>query len=202
MFWIPLLLAASLSFAAPPSSAPKRVVFLGDSLTEGYGVAKEDAFPARVEKLLHAKGHTGVQVINAGISGSTSASAVGRLKWHLKSKPDLVLLCLGGNDGLRGFPLTETRKNLQAVLDLARSNQIPVLLAGMKLPLNYGKEYREGFEKLYVDLAKQYKLPFIPFLLEGVGGDPTMNLEDGIHPNEKGHQAIAKTVLPYLEKLL
>lgn len=198
------LTCSLLALLALPALAagPSKVVILGDSLTEGYGVAREESYPSVLEKLLKEKGRGRVAIVNAGIGGSTTASAVPRLKWHLKAKPDILVVALGGNDGLRGVKLEETRKNLREVIELAKKSGIRVLLAGMKIPPSYGPEYARGFEKLFADLAREEKVPLIPFLLEGVGGDPAMNQADGIHPNAKGHERIARTVLKSLEPML
>lgn len=182
-------------------SKPLKILILGDSLTEGYGVSKSDSFPQQLELLLQEKfPYRKSEVINAGSSGSTSASAAPRLKWLSKNSPDILILALGANDGLRGFKVDATQKNLQKAIDLAREKKITVILAGMKIPLNYGPKYRADFEKMYADLAKTNQLVLIPFLLKDVGGRPDLNLPDGIHPNEEGHKIIAKTILPYLEK--
>jgi acyl-CoA thioesterase-1 len=175
-----------------------RVLIVGDSLTEGYGVPKTSAYPYQLELLLKKK-HPGVRVINAGSSGSTTASAYTRLKWHLRSKPGVLVLALGGNDGLRGFKTAISKANLSKTIQLAKDNGIKVLLAGMKLPTNYGKAYRKSFEKIFDELAKEHKVKSIPFLLVGVGGVKKLNLPDGIHPNEEGHKIIANTVYKYLE---
>lgn len=195
-----IALVVLVSFSLP-LHAKTRIVFLGDSLTDGYGVAQEMAYPKLVETALNKKGHD-VEVINAGISGSTSASGVSRLKWILKKPPDIVLLSLGGNDGLRGFDLAATEKNLLDTIALAKEKKVKVILAGMQIPLNYGEQYRKDFNALFPRVAKKMEIPLIPFLLEGVGGLKEMNLSDGIHPNEKGHQKISETVLPHLERLL
>lgn len=187
---------------AVPETAPIKVLFLGDSLTEGFGVPKEAAFPALVEAKLAKESKKKVHFTAAGIGGSTSASALSRMRWHLKTKPDVVILALGGNDGLRGIAVAEMRKNLSATIQLARDNKVKVLLAGMKIPPNYGKQYTDEFEKTFADLARQYKVALIPFLLEGVGGDPKLNLPDGIHPNEAGHKIVAETVYKHLVPLL
>lgn len=172
----------------------KTILILGDSLTEGYGVEKEDAFPAQLQKILEDSGKNNVKVKAAGSSGSTSASALKRLKWHLRKKPDYLILALGGNDGLRGLKPEVTKENLSKAVKLAKSKKVKVFIAGMKIPLNYGDDYRTRFEKTFTDLAKEEKVSLIPFLLEGVGGKKELNLADGIHPNEKGHKIIAKTV--------
>ena len=175
-----------------------RILVLGDSLTEGYGVSAQQAFPSLLEKKLNLefssdKNNT-YEIINAGISGSTSSGGVSRIEWLLKSKPDFLILALGGNDGLRGVPVEETKNNLEKIILAAKSKDIPTLLAGMKMPPNYGIEYTREFSKLFEDLANQEDIPLIPFLLEGVGGNPAMNLPDRIHPNPAGHQKIAQTV--------
>lgn len=180
-----------LSFSQGES--PKKLLILGDSLTEGFGVAKEAAFPALVEKRIQESGKKWI-VINAGVSGSTTASGVKRLQWQIKSKPDLMILALGANDGLRGLSIAQTEKNLSDTIEIAVKEKIKVILVGMFLPPNYGAVYSKDFGAMYDRLAKKYKLKKIPFLLEGVAGVPSLNLADGIHPNEKGHSLIAETV--------
>ena len=199
-----LLLLLSLGPFCVEAQANKtltKIVVLGDSIADGFGVAKERAYPALLESSLKAKGHS-VQVINAGISGSTTASALSRLKWQLRDKPKILVLELGGNDGLRGIDVDASKQNLSKAILLATKSGVQVLLTGMKLPQNYGKKYRLQFESMFQDLSKKHKTAFMPFLLEGVGGVPEFNLADGIHPNEKGHQKIADNLLPYIEKLL
>jgi acyl-CoA thioesterase I len=185
------------------SAQAKKIFMLGDSLTEGYGVSQLEAFPAIVEKSLNGQ-NAKVTIVNGGIGGSTSASGLGRLRWALKSKPDILFLCLGANDGLRGIKVSETRKNLEQILELAKKEKIPVVFAGMQLPFNYGETYRKEFAKMYVELNKKYKTTFIPFLLDGVAGNPKFNQTDGIHPNSEGHRMIAKlvekTLLPLVNK--
>jgi acyl-CoA thioesterase I len=193
-----LLSVAALSAQA----APLRVVILGDSLTDGYGIARESAYPALIDRRLKSEGHGDIEVVNAGISGSTTASAKGRLKWHLKNKPGVLVIALGANDGLRGMKIDQTRRNLSKLIATAKSEGIQVMLAGMRLPPNYGKEYTEGFAKLYRDLAREHAVPLVPFLLEGVGGEKELNLEDGMHPNERGHEKMAQTLYPHLLKLI
>ena len=175
-----------------------RILILGDSLTEGYGVSAQQAFPSLLEKKLNdefsSDKNRRYEIINAGISGSTSSGGVSRIEWLLKSKPDFLILALGGNDGLRGVPVEETKNNLEKIILAAKSKDIPTLLAGMKMPPNYGIEYTREFSKQFEDLANQENVPLIPFLLEGVGGNPSMNLPDRIHPNPAGHQKIAQTV--------
>lgn len=184
-----------LGFFSPVKANEKlrTLVFIGDSLTEGLGVAAESSYPGLIEKLIKEK-KLPWKIINGGVSGATSASAVGRIKWFLKSKPDLIVLALGANDGLRGFAPAETKKNLLQALALAKENNLKIILAGMEMPPNYGKDYRDQFRKVFPELAKEMKVELIPFLLKDVGGKKDFNQADGMHPNEKGHQIIAKTV--------
>ncbi|MNJ93339.1 Acyl-CoA thioesterase I precursor [compost metagenome] len=191
-----LLLFSSLCFAQ------QKLIVLGDSLTEGYGVAKDAAFPAVLEKKLHEAGKKEWSVVNAGVSGSTTASAISRMKWVFKSKPQAVLLVLGANDGLRGLKVEESKKNLAAAIEYAQGQKVKVILGGLYMPPNYGKDYTGQFKKMYEDLAKKYKLVFIPFILDKVAGDPKYNLADGIHPNEAGHKLIADNVFAVLKGAL
>jgi acyl-CoA thioesterase I len=179
----------------------KKLVILGDSLTEGYGVAKEAAYPALLEKKIKAAGQDWT-VINSGISGSTSASGPSRMKWLLKSKPDLVLLALGANDGLRGLKVSELEKNLSETILIAQKEKVSVVLAGMQMPPNYGEKYTTEFAAAFPKIAKKYKIKLIPFLLEGVAADSKLNLADGVHPNEKGHQVLADSVYKALKDIL
>lgn len=182
-------------------SAREVILFLGDSLTEGYMLPKKSAFPALVEERLRTQGRSDITVINAGSSGSTSASALSRLRWHLraKEKPTLLFLALGANDGLRGIAVASLEKNLAQTIDLAQKEHLKVILAGMRLPPNYGKTYVQNFEAVFPRLARQKKVALMPFLLEGVAGEAALNLGDGIHPNEKGHALIADQVLKALK---
>jgi acyl-CoA thioesterase-1 len=143
-----------------------------------------------------------VAALYGGVSGSTSASALSRLRWFLKAKPRILFLAMGANDGLRGLPASEMEKNLDATIRLARKEGLKIVLAGMRLPPNYGIKDRAEFEAVFQRLAKKYDLPFIPFLLADVGGEQKLNIEDGIHPNEKGHAKIAELILPTLERIL
>jgi acyl-CoA thioesterase I len=178
------------------------ILCLGDSLTEGYQIPVEDAYPAILENKMKTK-FPQIKVINAGISGSTSASGVKRLKWYLRSKPQVLILALGANDGLRGLSPMMTQKNLEEIIKLATSSGIKVILAGMKMPPNMGKTYQNDFEKIFSTLAKNYQLTFVPFLLEGVAGKEKFNLADGIHPNSRGHEIMANLLLkPLLGVLL
>lgn len=193
--------AALIAFGAAARAAEPVVVCLGDSLTEGYGLAPEQAWPSLVERMLRERGKA-VRMVNAGISGSTSASAASRLRWQLRSKPELVVIALGGNDGLRGVEVSATRANLSAAIELAQQSGARVLLAGMKLPPNYGPEYTAEFEALFPALAAKYNVALLPFLLEGVAADPDLNQPDGIHPNARGTEIVARNVLAALLPLL
>ena len=179
-----------------------RIMILGDSLTEGYGVPEEEAYPTLLEKklnqLLGPKTELDYEVINGGISGATTSGGVSRIEWFLSAKPDYLLVALGGNDGLRGIPVSEISKNIGIILSAAKKNQIPVMLAGMKLPPNYGETYATSFTRAFDQLAKDHAVPYIPFLLEGVGGNPEMNLPDRIHPNPSGHRLMCETVYQHL----
>jgi acyl-CoA thioesterase-1 len=199
---VALLLLALLALPAAARTDGERVVVcLGDSLTEGFGLAPEQAYPHLVETRLRAGGRS-VRVVNAGISGSTSASAAARLRWQLKAEPDVVVIALGGNDGLRGVDVTATETNLSEAITLAKASGARVLLAGMKLPPNYGPEYTEAFEALFPTLAARHDVALLPFLLEGVAADPELNLPDGIHPNARGAEIVARNVHDALLPLL
>lgn len=188
----------TLLFLISTSAMAETILFLGDSLTEGYQLSKEEAYPALIEKELK-KNNKDIKVINGGVSGATSASGMKRMDWYLKAKPDILVLALGANDGLRGLKVTETEKNLSQVIEKAQGRGISVILAGMKMPTNMGEAYRSQFENIFPKIAKKYSIKLIPFILEGVGGVPKYNLPDGIHPNAKGHEIMAKTILKVLE---
>lgn len=190
-----------LFFLCPALYAGSTLLFIGDSLTEGYGVAKEKAYPSLVASSLKKKGKS-IKLLNGSVSGSTTASGLSRLRWFLKAKPNILILALGANDGLRGVKLSDSEKNLRTIIKLAHKNKIKIVLAGMLLPTNYGEKYRSDFEKMYKKLEVEFSLVKIPFLLKGVGGEAKYNQEDGIHPNEAGHEIIADTVLKTLDALL
>ncbi len=190
------------SSARSPAAQPvRRVVFLGDSLTAGYGLGEEQAYPALLGEMLAAEGAP-VRVVNAGVSGDTSAGGLSRLDWILRQKPDAVVVELGPNDGLRGLPLEMTEKNLREIVTRCRAAGARVLLVGMQIPPNYGPDYAGAFRDLYPRLAEELGVPLVPFLLAGVGGEPDLNLPDGLHPNAEGHRIVARNVLPYLREVL
>ncbi|MDA8136638.1 MAG: arylesterase [Desulfobacteraceae bacterium] len=195
-FWICFLfLIFTPLFSA---EAPVRILFLGDSLTAGLGVEPQEAYPSLIQNMLKEKQMHHITVTNGSISGSTTAGAVSRLKWFLRAKPDILVLALGANDGLRGLPLDEMDKNLDSTIVLAKENRIRVILAGMEIPPNYGPEYTKAFREVFPSLARRHQIEFIPFLLENVAGDPSLNQADGIHPNAQGHRIIAAHVLPFI----
>lgn len=179
----------------------KRLIFLGDSLTEGYGVAQEAAFPQIIQKKFLAD-KSEWQISASGSSGSTSASTLSRLKWISKDKPDVVFILMGSNDGLRGLKAVETEKNLGEALKWAADNKIKIILGQLYVPPNYGKDYAKQFSAVYPRLAKKYKVTLGPFLLDDVAGNPKLNQADAIHPNEKGHQIIADNMYKYLKQVL
>lgn len=181
--------------------ASTHILFLGDSLSEGIGLDEEQSFPRLVERNLKAKKHD-VIVTNGGVSGSTSASGLTRLKWHLKKPTDVLVLELGANDGLRGLKLTETKKNLEAIIKMAKEQKVKVLLLGLLMPPNYGKKYTAEFEDMYKKIASTEKVPFHPFILKDVAGKAEYNMPDGVHPNAKGQELVAKTVTEFVEKNL
>ncbi len=176
----------------------QKILFVGDSITAGMGVTPEQAYPALIQEMLKGKGRMDVTVINASISGSTTAGAWSRLNWYLKAEPSVLVLALGANDGLRGLSTREMAKNLARAIVLARENQVQVILAGMEIPPNYGADYASDFRRVFPDLAARYGIVLIPFLLKGVAGRSGLNQADGIHPNARGQRIIAETVIPYI----
>jgi acyl-CoA thioesterase I len=178
-----------------------RVVFLGDSLTAGYGVDADEAFPALIGEALRRDGIE-VEVVNAGSSGDTTAGGLARLDWLLRQKPDVVVVGLGGNDGLRGQHVKSSEQNLRAIVTRCREAGARVLLLGMMMPPNYGPEYTAQFRAIYPRLAKELDVPLVPFMLEGVGGESNLNQRDGIHPTAEGHARVAANVLPRVRELL
>lgn len=198
-----LILFQCLCLSLPQVVAGERIVlFLGDSLTAGLGVEPDEAYPGLVGEMLKADGVTGVRIVNGGLSGSTSASVLNRLRWYARMKPDVLFLAMGANDGLRGLTLEDMEKNLDAVITAAKAQGMSIIVAGMELPPNYGVEYTGAFRKVYANLAKRHQALLLPFLLEGVGGVAALNQADGIHPNAEGHRHIARLVYPLLKKHL
>jgi acyl-CoA thioesterase-1 len=178
-------------------------MFLGDSITAGLGLESSQAYPALIQQRINAKGWN-FKVINAGQSGDTSAGGLGRLDWLLRSRIDVLVLELGGNDGLRGLPVEVTRRNLQTIIRRSKERypDLKIVIAGMKIPPNMGSEYAQRFEEMFASLAKENGTAFIPFILEGVGGLRELNLPDGIHPTAQGHEIVAENVWKVLEPVL
>jgi len=195
--------ARALRSAAPAAAAARGplVIFLGDSLTAGLGLAEDQAYPAQVAARLAGRGAP-IRAINAGVSGDTSAGGLARLDWLLGQHPDVVVLALGANDGLRGVALADTEKNLREIVRRCRGAGARVLLLGMQIPPNYGPDYAGGFRALYPRIAKEMDVPLVPFLLEGVGSVAELNQADGMHPTAEGQEKVADNVAPYLERMV
>ena len=189
---------------AEESTAPLRtILFLGDSLTAGYGLDREEAYPAIIQGKLEKSGLP-YRAVNGGVSGDTTAGGLRRINWLLRRPVDILILALGANDGLRGVEIENTRENLQAIIDRVREEnpKVIILLAGMHMPPNMGEEYTNSFRKIYPRLAQKNNVKLIPFLLQGVAAMADLNQPDGIHPNAQGQQVVAKTVWTHLEPLL
>jgi acyl-CoA thioesterase I len=197
------LLIIVLALMLQASASPKTILFFGDSLTAGYGLSTEEAFPALIEKMFSKNGKP-AKVVNAGLSGETSAGGLSRIDWILKQPVDLFILELGANDGLRGLPLDQTRKNLQAIIDKvkAKNPSVKIVIAGMMVPPNMGKDYTTNFQKIFPELAKKNNATLIPFLLQDVAGNEKLNLTDGIHPNVQGHKIVAENVYKIIQGLI
>lgn len=185
------------------TSDEKVILFFGNSITAGYQLDMDQAFPALVQQKIDSLG-LNYKTINAGLSGETSAGGKSRIEWVLRTVPDIFFLELGANDGLRGLSLEETPKNLQAIIDAVKKEnpEVKIIIAGMMVPPNLGDDYTRKFQQIFPDIAKRNNATYIPFLLEGVAGNPELNLSDGIHPTPEGHEIVAKTVWDYLQPLL
>ena len=196
--------AATAAAEAPAPKSQPAILFFGDSITAGLGVEPDQAYPALIEQRVDSL-HLPYTVVNAGLSGETTAGGRSRINWVLSRQPvSVFVLELGGNDGLRGIPLTSTRQNLQAIIDTVRQKapQTKIVLAGMQIPPNMGPAYAADFKTLYGEIATKNKLTLIPFLLENVGGIAKLNQRDGIHPTPAGHKLVARTVWRTLQPLL
>lgn len=196
-----LLLVCCAAVAATAPDKEFCIVVLGDSLTAGYGLAPQASFPAQLEDALQRHQHR-VRVINAGVSGDTTAGGLARLDWALADHPDLMIIELGANDALRGLSPDQTRQNLNSLLYRLQEKGVPVLLTGMKAPRNLGEEYYTNFDRIYPELALQHSLAFYPFFLEGVAGEVGLNQADGIHPNGAGVDVIVRKIRPFVEETL
>jgi acyl-CoA thioesterase I len=194
-------LVAVLAFAGPVHATERIVVAFGDSLTAGLGVMPDDSYPAQLQARLRAEGY-GYRVVNAGASGDTTAGGLRRVDWALKNKPDIVIVALGANDAMRGQDLASVRVNLDGIVARFQKAGARVLLAGMEVPPNYGARYTTDFRRLYVEVARKRGAAFMPFLLDGVAGNPRLNQGDGIHPTADGYRIVVDHLWPYLEPLL
>jgi acyl-CoA thioesterase-1 len=196
-----LLTASALEVIGAGGAGERIIVALGDSLTAGLGVASDEAYPALLEARARKAGFD-YRVVNAGVSGDTSAGGLRRLDWILRSRPDVVIVALGSNDGLRGQPIAALRDNLTTIVTRLRAAGARVLLVGMRLPPNYGAAYAGDFAEVFGTVARRTSVAFLPFLLEGVAGDPALNQPDGIHPNAAGQRIVADRVWTALRPLL
>jgi acyl-CoA thioesterase-1 len=206
------LLAAAAAACLAVSDAPralgadagggtKTIVAFGDSLTAGLGVPIEDAYPARLERRLRAEGYD-YRVVNAGVSGDTTAGGLRRVDWALRSRPAIAIVELGANDGLRGLPVPLMRANLAGIIERFQAAGVAVVLAGMKVPPNYGPDYSRTFAVVFSDLARRYRTPLIPFFLDGVAGVDALTQPDGLHPTSEGYRVIVDRIWPVLKPLL
>ena len=195
---IGLFITAGMRIPSHGAEKPYNIVILGDSLSAGLGVEPEQAYPSLIQAHFEKNGQHHIKIINGSISGSTTAGALSRLQWFLRVKPDMLILALGANDGLRGLSTSRMEQNLSSCIELALEKKMTIILAGMKIPPNYGREYTRAFEQTFENLQKKYNLTLIPFLLKDVAGKPELNQADGIHPNADGHKIIARTVLETL----
>jgi acyl-CoA thioesterase-1 len=195
--------AAATTVPADPDAPPARprIVAFGDSLTIGLGLLEQEAYPALLQNKINEAGYQ-FEVVNAGVSGDTSAGGLRRLDWALEGNVKVLIVAFGGNDGLRGLPVSQMKENLSQIIDRARERSIVVILAGMEAPPNFGQEYATGFRQAFRDVALNKRVLFIPFLLNNVAGKLELNQADGIHPNQQGTQIVADTVWSVLEPLL
>lgn len=180
---------------------PPVILAFGDSLTAGHGVPEHESYPSRLQVILREKGYPH-QVINAGVSGDTTAGGVRRIDWLLKRKPSIVILALGANDGLRGLAISEMYSNLRRIIEICQEHNAKVLLAGMEIPPNYGEEYSQDFIETYSRLSREFKIPLLPFLLEGLVAKREYAQDDGIHPLGSGYAIVVQTVWKHLEPML
>jgi acyl-CoA thioesterase-1 len=203
VIYLSLQFIPAIRFQALPEPQPQTILCFGNSITAGYNLDPEYAYPAVLEDKLKKQGYE-VRVVNAGLSGETSAGGLERISWILRQPIDVFILELGGNDGLRGLPLEQTKKNLQGIIDRVRREypEAGIVVAGMMVPPNMGERYGNEFVEMYPELARKNNAVLIPFLLEGVGGDPALNMPDGIHPNAEGHVIVAEHVMKAVKPLL
>ena len=183
------------------TQAGPRIVALGDSLTDGLGLQRDETYPVRLQEILRAEGYD-VEVVNASVSGDTTAGGLRRLGWALEGDVRILIVALGGNDGLRGLPVGQMKENLREIVTRAHQKDVAVLLAGMEAPANFGSLYTDEFREVFHDLAREYEVGFVPFLLEGVAGNADLNQADGIHPTADGARMIAAHMWPVLQSML
>lgn len=197
------LLLLFCSGTAMSQSTPEKILFFGDSITAGYGIDKSNAFPALIQQKIDSLGWD-FKVVNAGLSGETSAGGLRRVDWIMRQDFEVFVLELGGNDGLRGIDLASTKQNLKEIIEKVRNKRpdAEIILTGMQVPPNLGPDYTEQFKSMYPEIAKEKNVKLIPFLLEDVGGNPDLNQGDGIHPTAEGHKIIAETVWEELKPIL
>jgi len=200
-FFLAMIIILSTNPAFEAIAAPIKIVALGDSLTAGFGLAREDGFTIRLQAALVAKGHD-VEIVNAGVSGDTTSGGRARLEWSLGADTQAVILELGANDMLRGIKPDLIRANLDAISSSLKARNIPVLIAGMRAAPNLGAEYGAAFNAIYPDLAGKYEMLLYPFFLDGVAGNPALNQPDGIHPSAEGVEVIVERILPSVEELI
>ena len=193
--------AAPAASTNPANGNAPRIVFLGDSLTAGYGLDKDESVPSLIQKRLQDAGYP-YEVVNAGVSGDTSAGGLSRLDWSLAGDVKVLVVELGANDGLRGLPVNELKRNLTEIITRAQARNIKVILTGMEAPPNFGPAYTSEFREVYRTLSREHDVAFVPFYLEGVAGIPSLNIADGIHPNAEGSRIVEKTIWSALEPLL
>jgi acyl-CoA thioesterase-1 len=198
--WLALIVAVA-SFPHRAFADDPVIVALGDSLTAGFGLLVDEAYPTLLEQRLRREGY-GYRVVNAGLSGDTTAGGLRRVDWVLRSRPTIVIVALGANDGLRHQSPAAMRDNLVEIVRRLRAAGATVLLAGMRVPPNYGPDYARAFAAVFPEVARTTGVPLVPFLLDGVAGDPRLNQPDGIHPTPEGQRIIATTLWPHLKPLL
>jgi acyl-CoA thioesterase-1 len=192
--------ASAPAAAAPPAASRPRIAILGDSLTAGLGIAKAASYPSLLQARVDEAG-LDYEIVNAGVSGDTSAGGLARLDWAIDGDVRILIVALGGNDGLRGLPAAELQSNLAQIIERAQARGITVVLAGMEAPPNYGRDYIVSFHKVYPALAEKYRVALVPFLLQGVAGDETLNQRDGIHPTAAGARIVADNVWAILKPI-
>jgi acyl-CoA thioesterase-1 len=196
-----LMLLAGMTAPTPQAANVPEIVAFGDSIAAGFGLPPDAAFPARLQVKLHDQG-IAARIVNAGVSGDTTAGGVARLDWTLADKPDIVILELGANDALRGIDPATVRANLEKIIAKVQASGGKLLLLGMRAPPNWGEDYQRAFDRIYPELATAHNVPLVPFFLEGVAMDPQLNQPDGLHPNEKGVAVMVDHIAPMVAKLL